>query len=516
MTARRRATEARTWSRARRSGGRDGAAGVGEPRARGRARWGVFVSIVIAVVVLDQLSKAWLVSTVSPGETLQVIGDYLRLVQSQNSGALFGMFRDQAVVFGLVSLGVVALIVAYHGRAGRNTYLSVALGLLLGGALGNLIDRFRLRLRRRLGRHGHRRHPVLDVQPRRLGDHRSRSSCSSVWPSSRASRNGSGPRPMPEGAVVTGPADPARARRAVGPRRPVRRRRDRAVAELRPEAHLRRTADRRRASRCGRTRSSPPAPSCASTCRRSSRSRSPAAPDIPIAVVYEDDDLLIVDKPSGLVVHPGPGHSSDTLVNALLGRAGGAEYGGIAGVARPGIVHRLDRDTSGLLMVAKHDARPGVADGPAQGPTDQEDLPGAGPGERLRRGRPDRGADRTRPEATDPDGGRARWATVGDRLPRPRAVRRLDAARAGPRDRSDAPDPRPPRRHRSPGGRRPGLRRRPRPTRSGRSRAAVPARLAARAQRPVGRSPDPGDRAAARPSSSRSSSDCGVGGSPGH
>ena len=77
---------------------------------------------------------------------------------------------------------------------------------------------------------------------------------------------------------------------------------------------------------------------------------------IPLVVVYEDDDLLIVDKPAGLVVHPSPGHSSGTLVNALLGRAGGAEYGGIAGVSRPGIVHRLDRDTSGLLMVAKDDA----------------------------------------------------------------------------------------------------------------------------------------------------------------
>jgi len=80
------------------------------------------------------------------------------------------------------------------------------------------------------------------------------------------------------------------------------------------------------------------------------------APDIALSIVYEDDDLLIVDKPSGLVVHPSAGHhDGDTLVNALLARAGGAEYGGIAGVARPGIVHRLDRDTSGLLMVAKHD-----------------------------------------------------------------------------------------------------------------------------------------------------------------
>jgi 23S rRNA pseudouridine1911/1915/1917 synthase len=78
-------------------------------------------------------------------------------------------------------------------------------------------------------------------------------------------------------------------------------------------------------------------------------------PGIPVAVVYEDSDLLIVDKPSGLVVHPAAGHPAGTLVNALLGRADAAEYGGIAGVRRPGIVHRLDRDTSGLLMVARND-----------------------------------------------------------------------------------------------------------------------------------------------------------------
>ena len=114
------------------------------PAARGRARWGVFATIAITVVVLDQLSKAWLVASVAPGETIRLIGDYLRLVFSHNSGALFGMFRDQAVLFGIVSLGVVGLILAYHGRSGRNLYLSITLGLLLGGAIGNLIDRFRL------------------------------------------------------------------------------------------------------------------------------------------------------------------------------------------------------------------------------------------------------------------------------------------------------------------------------------------------------------------------------------
>lgn len=74
---------------------------------------------------------------------------------------------------------------------------------------------------------------------------------------------------------------------------------------------------------------------------------------IPLDVVYEDGDVLVVDKPAGLVVHPSPGHWSGTLVNALLARD--TAYGGIAGVERPGIVHRLDRDTSGLLMVAKSD-----------------------------------------------------------------------------------------------------------------------------------------------------------------
>ena len=81
-----------------------------------------------------------------------------------------------------------------------------------------------------------------------------------------------------------------------------------------------------------------------------------AQPEIAVDVVYEDDDLLIVDKPAGLVVHPSAGHADGTLVNALLGRGAGLAPGGIAGVQRPGIVHRLDRDTSGLLMVARTDA----------------------------------------------------------------------------------------------------------------------------------------------------------------
>lgn len=80
------------------------------------------------------------------------------------------------------------------------------------------------------------------------------------------------------------------------------------------------------------------------------------APEIALDVVYQDEDLLIIDKPAGLVVHPSAGHADGTLVNALLALGDGSTWGGIAGVQRPGIVHRLDRDTSGLLMVARNDA----------------------------------------------------------------------------------------------------------------------------------------------------------------
>lgn len=78
---------------------------------------------------------------------------------------------------------------------------------------------------------------------------------------------------------------------------------------------------------------------------------------IPLTVAYEDADMLIVDKPAGLVVHPSAGHGSGTLVNALLGRARdrGEPLGSIAGVGRPGIVHRLDKETSGLIVIAKTD-----------------------------------------------------------------------------------------------------------------------------------------------------------------
>jgi 23S rRNA pseudouridine1911/1915/1917 synthase len=78
------------------------------------------------------------------------------------------------------------------------------------------------------------------------------------------------------------------------------------------------------------------------------------AEPLPLDILYEDDDLIVVDKPAGMVVHPAPGHDRGTVVNALLHRL--PQLRGVGGVARPGIVHRLDKGTSGVMVVAKHDA----------------------------------------------------------------------------------------------------------------------------------------------------------------
>ena len=80
----------------------------------------------------------------------------------------------------------------------------------------------------------------------------------------------------------------------------------------------------------------------------------PAGEDIALNIVYEDDDIIVIDKPKGLVVHPAAGHETGTLVNALIAHCG-ASLSGIGGVRRPGIVHRLDKDTTGLMVAAKND-----------------------------------------------------------------------------------------------------------------------------------------------------------------
>jgi signal peptidase II len=119
-----------------------GRAGELGPSSR---RWAAFAAIALAIVVADQLSKAFVAATFPIGSTTAVIGDLVRIAPGPNTGAIFGLFKDQAWIFAILSVGVLALIVAYHGRsADAGPIMSVTLGLLLGGAIGNLIDRFRL------------------------------------------------------------------------------------------------------------------------------------------------------------------------------------------------------------------------------------------------------------------------------------------------------------------------------------------------------------------------------------
>ena len=116
---------------------------AGSTLERRATRWGLFVAIAVAVVIVDQLSKAWLVANVQPGGAIEIVGDWLRLIHGRNDGGLFGLFGGSAAVLAIASLGVIGLIVAYHARSKPNVVLSIALGLLLGGAIGNLIDRIR-------------------------------------------------------------------------------------------------------------------------------------------------------------------------------------------------------------------------------------------------------------------------------------------------------------------------------------------------------------------------------------
>jgi signal peptidase II len=109
-----------------------------------RPHWTLFVGLAATIVVLDQLTKAWVVGSFAVGLPVEIVGDWLRIAITHNTGALFGMFRDSATLFALFSILVIGLIVGVQARAGRNLLLTIALGLLLGGALGNFSDRVRL------------------------------------------------------------------------------------------------------------------------------------------------------------------------------------------------------------------------------------------------------------------------------------------------------------------------------------------------------------------------------------
>lgn len=114
------------------------------PERPPRRHWLLFAGLAAVIVVVDQVTKAWITANLSLGEIVSLISDLLRITYSANNGAIFGLFRDQALLFALVSLVVLGLIVWFESRTGSSLLITVALGLLLGGAIGNLIDRLSL------------------------------------------------------------------------------------------------------------------------------------------------------------------------------------------------------------------------------------------------------------------------------------------------------------------------------------------------------------------------------------
>jgi signal peptidase II len=112
-----------------------------------RRRWLAFAGLAAIVVAADQLTKAWVDANLAPGRPpVEIVGDLVRVIHGQNRGGIFGLFGDSATLLGLASTVVIALIVVYMAREGTRSHwlLTIALGLLLGGAVGNLIDRLRL------------------------------------------------------------------------------------------------------------------------------------------------------------------------------------------------------------------------------------------------------------------------------------------------------------------------------------------------------------------------------------
>ena len=302
----------------------------------------LIAGLVVGVVLLDQVTKAWVVASLSDGP-LSIIGDRVELRLSRNPGGAFSILTGFTPLLAVLA-AIVAIVLVRVAQRAKDPVMVVALSLVLGGALGNLIDRLF----------------------RAPGSCAARSSTSSAWARSRAStwptprsRSGRCSSCSGDGATATSAAN-LDERDGVSeltvPATLAGERLDRALALLTgwSRAEVARLIDDgavlvggQPVAKSHRLETgalvellSEPAPD-----------RPPGPEPVPIDVRFADDDLIVVSKPAGLVVHPGAGHPGGTLVNGLLQRF--PELSEVGDPARPGIVHRLDRDTSGLMLVAR-------------------------------------------------------------------------------------------------------------------------------------------------------------------
>jgi signal peptidase II len=340
--------------------------------------WLVLV-VAGVIILLDQWSKTWVRQTIPDYTALipiPALGEYFVFEHVHNYGAAFGILQGQGNFFVIVAAVVVVGVLAYvHYLPTEDWFVRVLLGMMLGGAVGNVIDRINLGHVTDfvkmgipgvyywpnyniadsaivLGVIGLGIYVVVDDIRKSASRRRKRQSNVDEGRGARGDATGvtSTAVSVQESAPLSFQVEAADAGQRLD-RWLADRLLERSRTEVQRWIHEGQVQIDGANVRAGQrteagqtitvTLPPPPAPS----------TLDPEAIDL--AIIYEDDDLLVIDKPAGMVVHPSPGHESGTLVHAVLHHC--PQLAGVGGEQRPGIVHRLDKETSGLIVVAKHD-----------------------------------------------------------------------------------------------------------------------------------------------------------------
>ena len=311
------------------------------------------VAVMVTIFIVDQISKQLVRDNIAEGSSVPSEG-FFRFTHVSNSGSAFGFFPSQTATLALASLvGIAILIIFYRRQAFHNRWLHTSLGLQLGGAAGNLADRITLGSVTDFVDIG--RWPVFNVADASivvglgvLGW--------VLWlrPSESGTHEESKEEEAPQETAALDAVEEIHLSLVC---ETSDERLDSFIASVRPElsrSQVQRLVRMDRVLVNGTIAKAslrlqpsdqvdlflpPPEPS------------HPVPEAIPVTILYSDDDILVIDKPPGLSVHPAPGHPRGTLVNALLDHYPDLQE--IGDQLRPGIVHRLDADTSGVIVVAR-------------------------------------------------------------------------------------------------------------------------------------------------------------------
>ena len=313
------------------------------------------VAILVATFIADQVSKQLIRDRLVIGSSSPAEG-FFRITHTENTGSAFGLFPSQTALLILASLvGIAILIIFYRRQPIPSMWLRLSLGLQLGGAAGNLADRLTLGSVTDFIAVG--RWPVFNLADTAIVTGIGILAWFFLSPSKRPKPDEE-PVPQEPTALDPAPEEPASLPQPLSfVCETPGERLDTYVAGLQP--NLSRSQVQRLIWQ-GDVKVNGAAPRASLPLRFGDTIEitlprptptHPVPEEIPINVVYSDKDLLIIDKPPGLTVHPAPGRPGGTLVNALLALYPDLEE--VGDRQRPGIVHRLDADTSGLMVVAR-------------------------------------------------------------------------------------------------------------------------------------------------------------------